>query len=133
MKRSIPILTLLSQAACQPEAPLASGGATIAVEHHGAYAGAAMAQSPRFCGNLTEIPVTITMAAAGVELRIGAATLPAIRVSTTSDGFQGDFTDSQGGQVFAVQGRLTADGTMTIVTEGRRSRCVREGRLRRQA
>ena len=49
MKRSIPILTLLSQAACQPEAPLASGGATIAVEHHGAYAGAAKADRSLRC------------------------------------------------------------------------------------
>ncbi|MCX7374126.1 MAG: hypothetical protein NTW56_17105 [Alphaproteobacteria bacterium] len=112
---------------------MASSGATIAVEHHGAYAGAAMAQSPRFCGNQTAIPMKVTMTVAGVELRIGAATLPAIRVSSTSHGFQGDFSGSQGGQVFAVQGRLTADGTMTILTEGRRSRCVREGRLRRQA
>jgi hypothetical protein len=134
MIRAIPLLALLSLAACQPEAPVAAGGATIAPAHHGRYAGPALAQSPRFCGNQTDIPLTITLTAAGVELRVGAATLPPIRVSTTANSFQGDFSDSNGGQVFAVQGRmLEADGGMAVLTEGRRSRCVREGVLRRQA
>lgn len=134
MTPRIGLLALLSLAACQPEAPVATGGATIAVQHHGTYAGVAVSQSPRFCGNLAVIPMTIAMTAAGVEVRIGNSTLPPVRVSTTGNGFQGEFTDANGGQIFAVQGRLLdAPGAMTVLTEGRRSRCVREGTLQRRA